>query len=225
MTRRIASPDTEADRQLRGCLDEHPTRSFVMIAGAGSGKTTSLVKALAHLERTKGTFLRKRGMRIACITFTQVAVEEIRGDVGNATLFHVSTIHSFLWTLVHSFQEDIREWVASRIAERIAEAEEHANRPRTRSTTRTRIAEDIARYRTQLAQLPRVKKFNYGTGSSYGEGLLGHDDILRIGPALIEMYPLLRTIVAQRFPYIFVDESQDTNPEVVAATEDSRSDS
>jgi DNA helicase-2/ATP-dependent DNA helicase PcrA len=33
----------------------------------------------------------------------------------------------------------------------------------------------------------------------------------------VEVHPLLRRIVASRFPFIFVDESQDTNPEVVEA--------
>ena len=75
-----------------------------MIAGAGSGKTTSLVKALAHLSRARAPALRRRGQKIACITYTEVAVGEIWSDVGNDALFHVSTIHSFLWTVVHPFQ-------------------------------------------------------------------------------------------------------------------------
>ena len=43
MTSRIGKPDTEADLQLRDCLDQPALTSFVMVAGAGSGKTTSLV--------------------------------------------------------------------------------------------------------------------------------------------------------------------------------------
>ncbi len=53
--------------------------------------------------------------------------------------------------------------------------------------------------------------------SSYSEGILGHDDILRLTPACVALHPLLRRLVASRFPFIFVDESQDTNPEVVEA--------
>lgn len=49
MTSRIGQPDTQADVELRACLDQRPQTSFVMVAGAGSGKTTSLVKGLAHL--------------------------------------------------------------------------------------------------------------------------------------------------------------------------------
>jgi DNA helicase-2/ATP-dependent DNA helicase PcrA len=217
VTSRIGSPDTDADIQLRECLDQQPAQSFVMVAGAGSGKTTSLVKALAHLERTKGARLRQRGQQIACITYTDVAVGEIWGDVGNVPLFHVSTIHSFLWTVVHSFQTDLHAWVVGRINEKIAESEEKLAKPRTQARTRTKLKEEIEWHRYQLAQLAGVSRFKYGTGSSYAKGLLGHDDILRVGPALIAEHALLRSVIAQRFPYILVDESQDTNPAVVEA--------
>src|SRR5690349_13316337 len=100
MTTRIGKPDTDADCQLRQCLDAPERPSFVMIAGAGSGKTTSLVKALDYINKTKGASLRRQGRKVACITYTEVAEQEIWGDVGQSNLFHVSTIHSFLWTVI-----------------------------------------------------------------------------------------------------------------------------
>ncbi|RKI64797.1 ATP-dependent helicase [Corallococcus sp. AB049A] len=217
MTSRIEKPDTEADQQLRTCLERKPPASFVMVAGAGSGKTTSLVKALGYLARSKGAELRRRGQQIACITYTEVAVGEIWADVGNAPLFHVSTIHSFLWSVTRPFQNDLRQWVAGRLNEKVAEAEKKLNNPRTRSNTREQLTADIERYRTQLSKLGEVARFTYGTGSRYAEGMLGHDDVLKIGSTLIETRPLLRKLIANRFPFIFVDESQDTNPEVVKA--------
>lgn len=217
MTSRIGNPDMEADRQLRACLDQVPLRSFVMVAGAGSGKTTSLVKGLDHLARANGSELRRRGQRIACITYTDVAVQEISGDVGNIPLFHVSTIHSFLWTVVRPFQNDLRRWVVRRILEKIAAAEAELARPGIRETTKVRHRADIERYREQERQLGRVESFKYGTGSDYARGILGHDDILKVGPALLTEHIQLRQLVAKRFPYIFVDESQDTNPTVVEA--------
>lgn len=217
MTSRIGSPDTPADIQVRECLDEQPARSFVMVAGAGSGKTTSLVKALQHLSLSRGHMLRRAGQQIACITYTEVAVAEISGDVGNAALFHVSTIHSFLWSLVRSFQPDIKLWVVDRIREKIVEKEAHRDKPRTQARTRERLVQEIAELQQEIANVSRVERFTYGTGSDYAEGVLGHDDVLKLGPALITAHPLLRQIVASRFRYIFVDESQDTNPTVVEA--------
>lgn len=217
MTSRIGQPDTDADRELRQCLDQQPVRSFVMVAGAGSGKTTSLVKALDHLGRTRGTDLRRRGQRIACITYTEVAVGEIWGDVGNVSLFHVSTIHSFLWTVVSPFQTDLGIWVRNRIEEKIAEAEEKVAKPRTLERTKQGLMAKIERYRQQLSLMRQVVHFKYGTGSDYAKGILGHDDVLKAGIELIETHPLLCTLIASRFPFIFVDESQDTRPELVSA--------
>lgn len=217
MTSRIGSPDTDADRELRACLDQRPLTSFVMVAGAGSGKTTSLIKALDHLARSQGAELRRRNQQIACITYTEVAVGEISGDVGNASLFHVSTIHSFLWTIIRSFHSDLREWVTERISEKIAEAEAHIARPRTRANTRERLIADIARYQAQRTAIAQVNRFSYGTGSDYRNGVLGHSDVLKAGPWLIANRPLLRTLVARRFPVIFVDESQDTDPSFIEA--------
>ncbi|WP_293717259.1 UvrD-helicase domain-containing protein [Stenotrophomonas sp. UBA7606] len=217
MTSRIGSPDTPADLELRGCLDQEPPRSFVMVAGAGSGKTTSLIKALAHLGETRGPALRRAGKKIACITYTEVAVGEISEDVGVSSLFHISTIHSFLWSIVRPFQSDIAVWVQGRIREKIGERREHFEKPRTQKKTKDRLELEMADLEAELAEVQKVDKFDYGTGSSYGEGILGHDDILKLAPACIALYPLLRQVVATHFPYIFVDESQDTNPDVVKA--------
>ncbi|MFC0805188.1 UvrD-helicase domain-containing protein [Ensifer sp. P24N7] len=217
MTSRIGSPDTSADVEVRECLDREVPRSFVMVAGAGSGKTTSLIKALEHLGRTRGPALRRAGQQIACITYTEVAVSEISGDVGLSPLFHISTIHSFLWSVIRPFQGDIATWVGIRIGEKIAERREHYEKPRTQARTRARLEIEIAQLEAQLEAIASVEKFTYGTGSSYAEGILGHDDVLRLTPHCVEAHSLLRRVVASRFPFIFVDESQDTNPEVVEA--------
>lgn len=217
MTSRIGSPDTQADIDVRACLDRKSPRSFVMVAGAGSGKTTSLIKALAHLGETRGADLRRAGQKIACITYTEVAVAEISGDVGVSPLFHVSTIHSFLWSVIRPFKTDIAAWVVARIEEKITEKQEHHQKPRTQAKTKERLEREIAELEEDLAAIDRVEAFTYGTGSSYAEGILGHDDILKLTPACVAQHPLLRQLVASRFPFIFVDESQDTNPHVVEA--------
>lgn len=217
MTSRIGSPDTKADVDVRALLAQEPPRSFVMVAGAGSGKTTSLIKTLIHLADTRGSALRRSGQRIACITYTDVAVGEISADIGASPLFHVSTIHSFLWSIIRPFRTDIAAWFIRHIEQKIAEKREHQDRKGTRKSTKARLAQEIAKLEGDLAVIPGIEKFTYGTGSSYSRGILGHDDILKLTPACIAAHPLLRRLVANRFPFIFVDESQDTNPEVVEA--------
>ncbi|MCW8966428.1 MAG: UvrD-helicase domain-containing protein [Candidatus Pacearchaeota archaeon] len=217
MTSRIGKPDTDTDIELHERLSAHGRRHFVMVAGAGSGKTTSLVKALAYLEQGQGPVLRRKGQKIACITYTEVAVNEIRSDVGADQLYHVSTIHSFLWENIKPFQNDIKEWVSRHLNQKITKAQEKIDNPRTRQNTKERAAEDIARYQRQIEQIDSVKNFRYGTGNDYTNGILGHSDILKIGPTFIQEHSLMRRILVRRYPVIFVDESQDTDPNFVGA--------
>lgn len=217
MTSRIDQPNTDSDTALHERLAGNGIRHFVMVAGAGSGKTTSLIKALEEIKSTQGPALRRNGQQVACITFTEVAVEEIRGDVGNDELFHVSTIHSFLWAVIKPFQSNLREWVGKRLHKKIADEQARMENPRTRKDTKTRAAENIERYNRQLTKISSVKSFRYGTGSDYANGILGHSDILKIGPEFIAEHRLMQTVLTRRFPVIFVDESQDTHPAFVNA--------
>ncbi|VXA80162.1 DNA helicase [Aeromonas salmonicida] len=190
-----------------------------MVSGAGSGKTTSIVKALDHLRKTRGPYLHQRAKKIACITYTEVAVGEIWGDVGNDLLFHVSTIHSFLWTALKPFQADIANWVDRRLDQKIAETEERiaAFTNRTRESTRAQAVANIERYREQKLKIVSVDRYTYGVGSDYPKGILGHDDVIKLSTELIRSQTLIARVVGQKFPFVFVDESQDTAPDVVEA--------
>lgn len=217
MTSRIGQPDTPADARLRECLDSMRPTSFVMIAGAGSGKTTSLVKALDYIGKKYGADLKLKNQKVVCITYTEIAEQEIWNDVGQNPLYHVSTIHSFLWTVIRSFQSDIKIWVEGRINEKIIEAEERIAKTGTRAVTKDKLRLEIDRHRETLAGLSSVSRFTYGTGSRYERGILGHDDIIKMVPTLIIGHPLLRSIIIEKYPYIFIDESQDTASVVVEA--------
>jgi DNA helicase II / ATP-dependent DNA helicase PcrA len=90
-----AKVKTQADTDVHECLDAH--RSFALVAGAGAGKTTSLIEALERVRDREGKLLRQNGQRIACITFTKRAVRVITTRLGFDDLYLVSTLHSFLW--------------------------------------------------------------------------------------------------------------------------------
>lgn len=219
MSSRANKPDTQADIDLRNCLRDVPPRSFIMKAGAGSGKTTSLIKGLSSAIRIHGDKLRKLRQRIACITYTEIAAGEIWRDVGSDPLVHVSTIHSFMWLLAKPFQNDIRIWVSGRITEKIEalEQKQATYGPRVQQRTKDKDTRDLERLRRQSGRIAAVKGFRYGTGSDYVKGILGHDDILKLVPYLIAERPLFRTLIAHQFPFVFVDESQDTTTEVIEA--------
>jgi DNA helicase-2/ATP-dependent DNA helicase PcrA len=156
---------------------------------------------------------------VACITYTEVAAGEIWKDVGSDALVHVSTIHSFMWLLAKPFQSDIRTWVSRRILEKIEalERKQAEYGARVQQRTKDKDSRDLVRLRRQSARVSTVRSFRYGTGSDYAKGILGHDDILKLVSSLIADRRLFRTLLARQFPFVFVDESQDTTTEVVEA--------
>lgn len=65
----------ESLQQMYSCIRNR--RHFKLEAGAGAGKTFSLVKGLQLIIDEQGIDLAKRFQRVACITYTNVATEEI----------------------------------------------------------------------------------------------------------------------------------------------------
>ncbi len=222
MSRRVDSPDTQADREIHACIAATPPQPFVVRAGAGSGKTTSLIKALDWVMSEHGATMRAKKQKVACITYTDLAANEILADVNDDPLVHVSTIHSFYWTIAKTFQADIKVWLKNDIHRRISELEEEFKNygVRVRQTTRDRNKADQARYVQNLEALGGVKTFNYGVGSDYAKGILGHEDILQLADFLLQNRPLFRRVVALNYPFVFIDESQDTFPGVVKSFKD-----
>ena len=104
-------PDTYSDKRIKVCLCKN--RSFSVIAGAGSGKTTSLIKALDFVRSINGDSLRKMTQRVACITFTNRAVDIIKSRLNSDDLFLITTLHSFLWAEIKPFNSDIRSLLKS----------------------------------------------------------------------------------------------------------------
>ncbi|GLF16170.1 UvrD-helicase domain-containing protein [Pseudomonas aeruginosa] len=217
MSRRIDSPDTDADREIHACIVATPPQPFVVRAGAGSGKTTSLIKALDWVTSEHGASMRARKQKVACITYTDLATNEILADVNDDPLVHVSTIHSFYWSIATTFQADIKVWLQNDIRRRISELEEEFENysSRVRQTTRDRNKADQERYARSLEAVASVRTFNYGVGSDYAKGILGHEDILQLADFLLQNRPLFRRVVALSYPFVFIDESQDTFPGVV----------
>ena len=200
---------TAADEAVRECLAAH--RSFAMIAGAGSGKTTSLVDALGEIRKTHGVSLRQNGQRIACITFTKRAVAVIGERLGFDNLYQVSTLHSFLWGEIGRFDEDIRNALLNdRLPALIAKAAEQDTGKETKTARKAR--DKVARLENELAGLSEVTKFSYDDAafSDYLNGKLSHDDIIEIAGYLFRERGNFRRLIGARYPFIFVDEAQDT---------------
>ncbi len=121
--------DAGVVEEICGYLTEPPPRSFFLFAGAGSGKTRTLVEVLRRLTgvvpHERGGRLANRlrlyGRSIRVVTYTKNAVAIIGGRLGSNDLVAVSTIHSFCWELIGGFDEDIR---AALIADKAVQLED-----------------------------------------------------------------------------------------------------
>ena len=96
----------EAEARVLECLKTG--QSFLLEAGAGAGKTFSLIETLKYLISTRGISLRRAGQRIACITYTNAATRVIRERIDSNPLVFTDTIHAFSWSLMKGFQSTLR---------------------------------------------------------------------------------------------------------------------
>ena len=83
--------DDHVDQEIQECFSvEHP-ECFFVFAGAGSGKTRSLINALTFLDKERGENLAMNGKQIAVITYTNAACDEISRRLQYKPIFSVST--------------------------------------------------------------------------------------------------------------------------------------
>ncbi|MFH1805874.1 MAG: UvrD-helicase domain-containing protein [Pseudomonadota bacterium] len=209
-----ALADNEVDNGADTCIAaalslEHP-QSFILYAGAGSGKTRSLKNALDHIREKFGESLKRRGRQVGVITYTNAARDEIMRRVEFDTLFHVATIHSFAWALIEDHTEDIRNWLASCLPEDIAKIEDEQDRGRIGRASEER-ARKIEAKKKRLQMLPTIKKFVYNPdGDNFTKDSLSHSEVINIAADFIGNKVALKHIIISRYPFLLIDESQDT---------------
>ncbi|UVV70942.1 UvrD-helicase domain-containing protein [Brucella anthropi] len=208
---------TEADTKIAECIAKNV--SFSVIAGAGSGKTTSLVEALKGIQKSRGDGLRKNGQRVVCITYTNRAVGVISSRLGFDELFYVSTLHGFLWAEIARFQAAIREALRDAIIPQHIEKTRQKDNGGT-SQAAQKARKDLERLSAELVALNDQKplvSYEETVISDYSKCVLNHDDVIDVAAYLITNKPLLRKGLGFKYPYIFVDEAQDTFSQVVEA--------
>jgi DNA helicase II / ATP-dependent DNA helicase PcrA len=210
--------DDHVDDEIGGCLSLTTPRSFFLFAGAGSGKTRSLVNALNYIKKVHGPQLTLRGQRVGVITYTNAACDEIISRLDFNPLFHVSTIHSFAWELIRGFDSDMRVWLKQEIAAGIQELmhEEAKGRPGTKASI-TRQAQIESKQR-RFARLHEIKTFAYSpTGENKDKSSLNHTEVIKISASFLSKKPLMQQILVNRYPFLLIDESQDTNKHLIDA--------
>jgi len=171
-------------------------KSFVLEAGAGSGKTYTLIQTLNYLLQNKSEILKYKNQKIVCITYTNVAKNQIIERIQNNPLVAVSTIHEFLWDCIKSFNQQL-----------IAEFDNV-------NTDRHNEKPDKVELLNLLEKIKAVEYEDW-VFSEYEQGKVGHDDLIVLSKKMFEANELLTSIIAEKYPYIFIDEYQDTAEDTV----------
>lgn len=212
---------------------------FCVKAGPGAGKTHWLVE---HVRNVLANSKRLEHIRkIACITYTNIGVETIQDRLSvSADRVEVMTIHSFLYeNIVGPYLYMIAEdeglelkklrvvddtvltspGVIFQLKERtvrykyiddkkIVEAISNARWTPTPAglSFKTRYPISVGKYSVPQVFLDEYKKY------AWEKGVMHYDDVLFFAYKLIGKYPFIAQVVGSKYPYIFIDEFQDSTP-------------
>lgn len=216
-------------------IDSH----FKVSAGPGAGKTYWLVKHMKNVLHNSDKLFRTR--KIACITYTNIAVETILKRLGTSSeQVEVSTIHSFLYK---NIVKPYATFIATDFGLDVSKMDGHDDiilsnysflQEWKTKTGQLRITDDnkvvyaFSKLKWKIENGELQVKTDYPIligkypikNDSYleykkmmwGKGLVHHDDVLFFSIQIINKYPFVLNILNAKFPYIFIDEFQDSNP-------------
>jgi len=188
MTNPAEIASQRALEQLYSALNSK--QSFRLEAGAGAGKTYSLIKALKYLIDNDSTSLSKNNQQIACITYTNVAKEEIISRTDNNPVIFAETIHGFCWGMINGLQKQMRQFIPS--------------------------ISDKWNARIQAIGGLNSQYVSYDLGypkATEDEITLHHDDVIKIFTHFLLQDKFIK-LLKSKFPIILIDEYQDTDKDL-----------
>lgn len=217
-------------------IDEH----FKVMAGPGAGKTYWLVNHIKNVLG-HSTKLGKCG-KIACVTYTNVGVDTIVQRLGgNANRVEVCTIHSFFYNQIvkpylrfiaddegfsldllkgeddrydfsygtlHKVKDETKQWYAQ--DENLKDAIKNAK-------WKIEDGNLICELRKDKRKANNTYPLKQNTCITYkkiawSKGMMHYDDVIYFAYQLVTKLPFIQEVIARLFPYIFIDEFQDSNP-------------
>lgn len=253
--------------------------SVVFNSGAGSGKTYALVKSLQYIMTRNRENLKIHNQKIACITYTNVAAENIRQQLGASDVVEVSTIHERIWHIIRDQKEALLRLHLEKLKRKIEDIDNqlqnkpdfkkyqaldeeskkqffeimYANKREYNKAYNLKAAEfktampqeihlqfaglisSASKFKELVDKIFKKKRYldcinniesekkgyrevNYD--AMYNRDRLdkmriSHDTLLEYGYDLVEKYSRMRQLIIDRYPYILIDEYQDTADIVV----------
>lgn len=224
--------------------------NFRLKAGPGAGKTEFLINHIKTVLDKSDKLTNAR--KIACITYTNTAVDNIKKRLGLNSLsqVEVSTIHSFLymniikpycsfipeeyglnWRELDGHDDFIirKNYVGAWLTE-LKKAEVNFSKNVNQILSYfyesltgwlgtlhfslddgAWVCDNSVKFDKKIRS--KLEPFLIDFKKIYWEkGDLDHNDVLFFSYVLIKTYPFILTVINAKFPYLFIDEFQDTNP-------------
>jgi len=212
----MSTKEETADQIMLKCLNLDTPQSFFLFAGAGSGKTRSLVEVLKQFKETYAKRLRIDGQQVAIVTYTNAACNEIQRRLDYDPTFAVSTIHSFAWRLIEPYTDDIRKCIRQNLTIEISELHEAQAKGRSGSQAAIDRNRKIESKSKRLENLATVKRFAYDpNGQNIGRDSLNHSEVISLTAEFLTQKAMMRQILIQSYPILLIDECQDTNKALI----------
>ena len=273
---KISNEDLDKEKEILNQLFQYSDefRSIVFNSGAGSGKTYALVECLKHIIGQNRDSLKNHNQRIACITYTNVAANNIKAQIGASDVVDISTIHDRIWNIISNQKIALSNLHIEKLNTEIdelnnqltnnddykkyreldKESQEHffelmyENRNSYNKAYNFRAVEfrnampeeirlqyaelisNVSNFKGLVDKLLRRKRYSdcldkirkgeKGYSAVCYDPMfnrdrldkmrISHDTLLEYGCTLIKEYPKMKQMVIDSYPYILIDEYQDT---------------
>lgn len=227
-------------------------------AGPGAGKTYFLVENIKNIVTTNPLITQSRARKVLCVTYTNVAVNEIKLRLDKFTDYiETYTIHGFIIEhIIRPFQQDLKHIMKSDFGIEVnskgiissqveglgilhgidknkiydfIRKERHLGLPdenfeySKKAMGEVEVDNDafvssIANGSSRCIKFKATSKINEQHIVPLKKYIwseirkLTHNEILYFGYRILESNPIALYTIRVKFPFIFVDEFQDTNP-------------
>lgn len=253
-------------------------KSWVFDAGAGAGKTYALIQTLKLIINQASRNFKKHNQKILCITYTNVAADEIKERLGATTLIDVSTIHDRVWDIIADHQIQLVEIHRDKLVHEVdgikstLKTEQWAEKYQSLSEEKQsllleimgskkliyykhkqdnakefkaefsdvnerfpEILRNVGNFKKVIDRLYRIQNYEEAIAkidekdkrfskvkydARFNDDRLekmriSHDTLLEYTEKLVSMNDMLKQIICDQYPFVLVDEYQDTNPLVI----------
>ncbi|QKF58417.1 UvrD-helicase domain-containing protein [Aliarcobacter lanthieri] len=212
---------------------------FKILAGPGAGKTYWLTNHIKNVLHNSEKLYKTK--KIACITYTNTATETILKRLGTSIdRVEVQTIHSFLYkNIVKPYLSTIAQEYNFNVKEMNGHDDIVLSNYSFMNEWKIRTGQRRIRDDNAVIQAFKNLKWKFDNGElkvktdypfradgyiikndsyieykkmTWEKGLLHHDDVLFFSYEILKSKPFLGKLLVSKFPYIFIDEFQDSNP-------------